>query len=152
MLAILHDAAHIMRHHQYRRASLPDLLHAPVAFCLKEDISHRERLIDDQYIRLDIDSQRKCQPHKHTRRVGLDRLVHEIAYIRKVKYIRQPPVHLLPLKAHHRTVHVDILYAGIVGIEACSQLQQRGDSALRMHLARCRTEHTGDDLEDGRLA
>ncbi len=71
-----------------------DLLHAAVALGLEKDIPDRERLINDQDLRLDVDRKRKCQTHEHTARVRLDRLIDEIANLGKIENLRQLCIHL----------------------------------------------------------
>ena len=73
-----------MRYHKNGRAFLLQLIHPMIAFCLKEDIADRKRLIDNQNLRINRDIQRKGQAHKHSAGVGLHRLVHEVSDIGKV--------------------------------------------------------------------
>ena len=135
-----------MGNHQDCCSILTDFLHAAVTFRLEEYVTDGKRLIDDQDLRLHIDGQRKRQSHKHTAGVSLDRLMHEISDIREIQDVLKLLVHLLFRKAHHGTIHVDILNSGIVHVEARTQFQQRRYLSVHIHFACGRCQDTGDDL------
>ena len=63
---------------------LLELLKLVIALCLKENISYRQRFIHNQYLRIDIDGQRKSQPYKHTAGIGFDWLMYIIPNICKI--------------------------------------------------------------------
>ena len=65
-----------------RRIETPRPLHranAVKAFRLERRIPHGERLVDDQQIGRHMHGDRECQADDHAARVGLDRLVDEVA-------------------------------------------------------------------------
>ena len=140
-----------MGYHDDRRAVFANLLHAAVALGLEKDIPDRERLINDQDLRLDVDRKRKCQTHEHTARVRLDRLIDEVANLGKIENLRQLCIHLFFGISHHRTVHIDIFDTGVVLVKSGSQLQQRRNFAAHRHLAGRRRENAGNDLKDRRF-
>src|SRR5438093_9736944 len=51
-----------------------------------------------------------------------------------------------------RPVHVDVLPAGEVGVEAGAELEQRGDVAADLEPAARRAEDAGDHAQERRLA
>ena len=55
-----------------------------ITFCLEENVSHRQSLVYDQDLRLNVDSHRKCQTHEHTAGISLARLVHIVTDVRKL--------------------------------------------------------------------
>ena len=112
-----------MGNHQNGGAVLPDLFHTPVALGLKKDVAYRQRLVDDQNLRLHINRKRKSQPHKHTAGIRLNGLIDEISDIGKLQNILKLRLHLLSGKAHHGAVHKDIFNAGVIHVESGSQLQ-----------------------------
>ena len=54
-----------------------------VAFGLEEHIPHTQGLIHNEDLRIDIDSHRKSQPHKHTAGIGFHWLMNKLANISK---------------------------------------------------------------------
>src|SRR5699024_8780100 len=75
-----------------------------VAFGLEEHIPHTQGLIHNEDLRIDIDSHRKSQPHKHTAGVHFHRLVDIIADICKSKDILEARIDLFFGKSDHGTV------------------------------------------------
>ena len=78
--------------------------------------------------------------------------MHEIADVCEVEDLLELLVHLLLREAHHRTVHVDVLDAGVVRVEAGAELEERTDDAVDADRALGRGQDAGDDLQHGRLA
>ena len=141
-----------MADHQDGGAVLHHLFHAPVALGLEENVTHGEGLVHDQDLRLHVDGQRKGKADEHTGGIGLHGLVHEIPDVREVQDVLHFCVHLLPGEAHHGPVHVDVLYTGVVGIEARAQLQQGGDVSVHLHRSGGGAQDAGDDLQDRGLS
>ena len=135
-----------MGNHKNGGSVLPDLLHAAVALRLEEHVSHRKGLIHNEDFRFYVDRQRKSQPYKHTAGIGFHRLVNKVSDIRKFQDIRKLLVHLFFGKAHHGSVHVNILNAGVIHVEARSQLQKRRDNSAHPDLSAGRGQNSGDDL------
>ena len=59
--------------------SLLDLLDAREALALERLVADRQRLVDHQDVGVDVDGGGEGEPHVHAARVGLDRLVDEVA-------------------------------------------------------------------------
>ena len=74
-VAVLADIGEIMGDKEHGLPLLLELIELVVALRLKEDVSHRERLIHDQNLRLDVDRHGEGEPHEHTRGIRLDRLI-----------------------------------------------------------------------------
>jgi len=49
----------------------------PHAFLYEERIAHRQGLVNDQDVRVDVGNDRKGEPYDHAGLVGLDRLIDE---------------------------------------------------------------------------
>ena len=145
-VTVFDDTAHIMGNHKNGGSVLSDFLHAAVALGLEEHVSHRKCLIHNQDFRLYINRQRKSQPHKHTAGIGFHRLVNEISNVGKLQNIREFFIHLLFGEAHHGSVHIDILNAGVIHVEARSQLQKRRDDSAHPDLTAGWRQHSGDDF------
>ena len=106
-----------MRHKQQG----PLLTEAPQkahAFLHKVCIAHGQRLIDDQYIRIDMCYYGKSEPHHHTTRVGLDRLIQEITNICELDDTFEPLFDGILIKAQNRGIQNYVLTAGKLRIES----------------------------------
>ena len=123
-----------------------------IAFGLKEHISHGQRLVHNQNLRVNGDIQGKGQTDKHTAGIGLYGLVNEVSNIRKLQNGRELLIHLCLAKAHHGAVHIDIFNTGIVLVKAGAQLQKSADAAPAFHLSRGGTKYPGNNLQHGGLA
>ncbi len=75
-----------------------------IALCLEKDIAHGERLIDNQDFRIDVDGDRKSQPHEHTAGICLDRLVHIGTDVREREDVVHFRFDFRLGKANHRAV------------------------------------------------
>ena len=63
------DRLHVVRDEQEADAGRPHLVDARRALLLEEDVAHRERLVHDQQLRLQVREQREAQTHAHAGRV-----------------------------------------------------------------------------------
>ena len=66
----------------------------PVAFCLKEHITYRKRLVNDQNFRINVNGNCKCQTDKHTAGIRFYRLINKISDICEVQDILKSGIHL----------------------------------------------------------
>ena len=121
------------------------------ALGLEEYITYRQRFIDDQDLRVDIDGYRESKANQHTGRIGLHRLVDEVTDVCKGEDIVKSLVDLFLGKSTHGSIQVDILDSCVLGIEAGTQFQKSRDSAFDLNLTAGRIQDSGDDLQDGRL-
>ena len=71
------DRAQIVRHQDHRRPTLLELLDPPHASCLELGVAHRQHLVDEKDVGLEMCGDREPQAHVHPRRVVLDRRVEE---------------------------------------------------------------------------
>ena len=85
-------------------------------------------------------------------RVGLDRRVDELAQLGEVDDLVEALLHLALCQAKHDAVDEDVLAAGDLGMEAGTELDQRGDAAVDAHRAARRLGDAGDQLQRGALA
>ena len=92
------------------------------------------------------------QFHKHAAGITLDRGVDEIAALGKFDDLRQLCVDLGAGHAQNRAVHIDVLAAGHLIVEAGADLQHRGHAAANSDLALGGGRDAGQQLEQGRFA
>ena len=114
-----------------------EILELFITFCLEKHVSDRQRLIDNEDLRINVDRHRKRQTHKHTAGIRLARLVYKFADIRKFQNIVQSCIHLLPGESHHHAVEIYVFDAGVFHVKARAKLQQRRDSPVNLDLTAC---------------
>ena len=151
-VTVFADNAQIMADKHDGLSHLLEFLELMVALCLKEHIPHGKRLVHNQDFRLNIDGDRKSQPHEHTAGIGLHRLVHIIPDIGKFQDFRQLGIDFPVRKAHHGTVEVHIFDAVIFHVKTGAQLQKRRNPPRHMGLPCGGIKHPGDDFQYGGLA
>ena len=94
------------------------LLNALYTTMLKDSVTNRKRLVNDQDLRLGGDRCSKGKPHIHPTRICLDRLMNKVAYLGESLNLGQQGFGLFAAEAHQRGVHKNILDAGKFGIKA----------------------------------
>src|SRR5690606_18385738 len=90
-------------------AVLLDTLNTGKAFALKRLISHGERFVHYQNIRLHTHGNGKCQSYLHATRIILDRLLQKLTDLRKGGDLVKTRLHLLPAQPQNSAVQLDIL-------------------------------------------
>jgi hypothetical protein len=76
-----------------------------------------------------VGSDREAEPHVHARGICPHGNVDKTLELREGDDLVELLRHVLALQAVDRPVHVDVLPAGEVGVEAGTELEQRGDVA-----------------------
>ena len=74
-----------MTDEQNRLTLFLEFLKLLIALHLEEYISHGQRFIYNQYLRINVDRHGERQTHEHTGRIRLDRLMDEVSDVRKCK-------------------------------------------------------------------
>ncbi len=131
-----------------RSAQIVELLRA---LRLELGVTDREDLVDEQDVGVDVDGDREPEPHVHARRVVLDRRVDELLEPGEVDDLVEALPDLLLAQAEDRTVEVDVLAPGQLGVEAGTELEQRGDLPGRVDAAAVGPEDARHALEQRRL-
>src|SRR4030095_5507818 len=113
------DDSHIVANKQNSAAlTARDLVHLAEALLLKISVAHREHLIHDEDLWLQMRSDRKRKANIHSRRVTLYRGFQKPLYFRK----RNNFIEFLPnfgtSHAKNRTVQVDVLPARQFGVKS----------------------------------
>ena len=99
------------------------------AFFLEMLVPHGQGLVDDQQLRLYCRHQGKCQAHRHTRRIGLDRAVNGITQLGELDDAGLQALHLGAGNPNKAAAKVQVVAATEVRVEAGPQLQNGGDPA-----------------------
>ncbi len=146
------DRAHVMADEQQGAALALEPRQEAHALLLEVGITHAQRLIDDEDVRIHVRDHRKRQADIHAAGVGLHRLFDEAADIGKCRDGIEALGHRLAIDAIQRSCQVDVLAARKFRIEAGAELQQRGDPAVDRDLALGRGEGAADHLQQGGFA
>src|SRR5690606_30522583 len=100
------------------------------ALLLKEDVTHAQCLIDDQYVRLHRDRDGESHPHHHSGRVRLDRLLDEGSDVGETGNLIELLRHLTAADPEDGTGKIDILAPGKLRVETGAEFQQGGDAPV----------------------
>src|SRR5699024_1643176 len=131
LVAHLLDLADGVADEEDRPALLAELFHAPSAFVCKGIVTDRERLIDDEHIRIGVDGDGKAQPGLHAARIVLDRPVHEIRELAEFDDVFILLVDLPLAHAVHQTFHADVFHTGQLRLEPC---RNRAEQCVPSHV------------------
>ena len=119
---------------------------------LEVDVPHRQSLVHQQDLGIEIDGDGKGQAHVHAAGIGLDGLVDKAADLGEALDLRHFPLDLLAAQTHDGGIQEGVLAAGELGIEAGPKLQQGRHPSAQSHAAGGRGHGSGDDLQQGALA
>ena len=120
-------------------------------FFLNGPVADREHLVGDEDVAVDVDGDREAEPGEHARGVVADR-VPERPTSAKATMSSNFRVGLLLGHAEDRGVHVDVLAAGELLVEAGAGGDQPGDPAAGEDRAAVGLHHAADQLQQRALA
>ncbi len=150
-VAQLRDCGELVRDEDHRAPGAAELLHAAEATALELGVADGEHLVDEQDLRLEMSGDGESETHVHPARVPLHRRVDELLDPGELDDRVVAPVDLAALHPEDRPVQIDVLAAGELGMEACSDLEQAADAAANLDAPRGRRRDAGEDLEQRRL-
>ena len=87
------------------------VVHLAEALLLELGVAHRQHLVDDEDLRLEVGRHGEGQPHVHAARVALDRRVEEAADLAELDDLVELALDLRPRHAEDGAVEVDVLAA-----------------------------------------
>jgi len=151
-VAQLADVVGAVRAEQNGAAVVAKALDALDALLLEMLVAHRQRLVDDQQVGLQRRHQRKRQPHRHARRIGLHRPVDRLADLGERQHLGLQHGHLLVRDADQAAAEVQVLPAREVGVKTRPQLQDGRHAPAAPDLARGRLQGAADQLQQRALA
>ena len=111
-----------------------------------------EHLVDEQDLRLEVRRDRKRKPHRHAARVALDRSVEKALDLGEGDDLVEAAPDLRPAHPEDGAVQIDVLAAGQLGMEPCSDLEQRSDPTGHIRVAACGLGDAREDLQQRGLA
>src|ERR1700733_2498287 len=128
------DGAHVVSDENVRLALVPEPVELIEALLLEGGAPHGEDFIDQQDVRVHLDSDRERQAHVHPRRIVLELEVEEILELREGDYLVEPSAGLLARQPEHDRVDDDVVVRGQVGVEANPELDERRQAATDSQL------------------
>ena len=146
------DGALVVGDDEQRGALLAELADAVEALVLEIGVAHRERFVDDQYIRAVRGGDAEGQAHLHAAGVHAHRLVDIVADFGKGFDFRHQAGDFFDAVAEQLPGHEGVLPAGEIGVEAHAEFEQRSHAAGDVHAAGGGLGGAGDHLEQGALA
>jgi hypothetical protein len=129
-----------------------DLVHLAEALALEGEVAHRQHLVDEEDLRLEMRGYREGEAHGHSARVPLDRRVEELLDLGESDDLVEAPVDLPSGEPEQNSVQVDVLPAGELAVEARPDLEQRADAAVERGAAVGRLRDARENLQERALA
>src|SRR5262245_55876111 len=146
------DGRRIVCHEDQRLATLSELGDAIVASLLELLVAHRQHLVDQKNVRIEVDRHREAQARVHPRRIRPHGRVDEVGEPRERHDIIEAGGDLPARQPKHHAVDEDVFAAAEVGVKAGAQLDEGSDATVNAHAAAVRSVDTGDELEQRALA
>ena len=112
----------------HRPPGVRELLHPPEAPPLELRVAHREHLVDEQDLRLEVGRDGEREPDVHAARVALDRCVDEPLHAGELDDVVEALLDLPALHPEDRPVQVDVLASCELLVEARPDLEQAADA------------------------
>ena len=122
------DEQGVVRHQDDGDAELLELAQLVQALALERLVTHREGLVDEDDLGVEVHRDRDAEPHVHARRVVADGHVDEALELGEGDDRVEARLDVASREAVQRCVEEDVLAPGQVGAEARAQFQQRGDA------------------------
>jgi len=107
-----------MRYEQHRGAIGYQFFNTLEAALLEQGVAYGERLVDDQDFGFYLHLHGKSQPNQHTAGVGFYRLIQVLADIGERSDCIEFFVYLRSRKTKQRTIEIDILSTGEIGVKS----------------------------------
>ena len=133
-------------------AIVDEVLDALLAFLLEEHVADGERLVHDEDVGLGDGGDGERDARDHAGGEVLHGHVHKVGQLGEVDDLLEVRVDELLGVAEESAVEVDVLARGELEVKTRAKLDQGRDVSADDALTLAGFEHTGDDLEHGRLA
>jgi hypothetical protein len=124
------NGGHIVADKKNRSAAMRDLGKSPHTLLLKLGIPHRQNLVDNKYLRVEMSRHSEGQTNLHSTRVSFDWSVEELLDLGKGDNLVEPPPNFDSRHSEDRSVKENIFSAGEFLMKACSDFQQAGNTTI----------------------
>jgi hypothetical protein len=149
---VLDDVRHVVGDEDDGLGLLPELGQLVQALRLEGRVAHREDLVDEKDVRVDVGGHREAEPDGHSGRVILDGCVDEALDLGEGHDAVELVLHLGAAHPHDGPVEVHVLAAGEVEVEARAHLDEGSDPSNRRERAPGGHGYPGQDLQGRALA
>ena len=122
------------------------------ALGLKRLISHREDLVDNQDVGIDVHGDGKGQPHVHAARVRAEGLMDEIADSGEFDDFVEAGFGLPAAQSQESGIQEDVFRSGQIRMEAGAQFEKGRHAARHGDAALSGLAQSGDETQQGALA
>jgi hypothetical protein len=117
--------------HKHKRLATPlKIANTIEATQLKLNVTHREHLVDQQHIGIDLGGDRESQAHVHPARIIAHGHVDKIVQSGKIDDGVKSASNILARNAQQRGVEIDVFPPGQIAMKPCAQLKQGANAAL----------------------
>jgi len=151
LIAEVRGESHRVGHEGDRRAPLPQPIEVVEALPLELLVTHRDDLVDDEDLRVEVHRDREAEPHVHSGGVDLDRRVDERTDVRELDDLLDGGIDLALPHPEDRPVEVDVLAAREFAVEAGTELEKGRDASVHQQAAGARPVDPRQDLQHRRL-
>src|SRR5690348_1576304 len=138
-----------MTHKKYRRPTFLNDLDPLHALRLEAGITDGQYLINNEDLRLDIDSDGECQPDIHSTRIGLHWLLDELADVCKRRDVVDTEIDFLLGQSQQGAVHVNVFATREFWIESSPKFEECRHTTIGVDYSTRRRKSTADDLQQG---
>src|SRR5580704_7856420 len=151
----LAHAPHIAHSVTNQNSGVPfvdNFLHSIEALFLKYGISDRQHFVKNDNLRIQMSGDGKCQSNIHPAGIILHRHVNESLQSGELDDLIEPVADLLPRKAQHGTVQVDIIPTRKFRMKAGPDLEKACQASVHLDSSGSRLRDPRQDLEKSRFA
>src|SRR5271165_1236853 len=132
-----------MRDKEYSHALLPHLVNLAQAALPEVNVADGKSLIHQQHVWIDMYGDRKSQSDRHTARISLYRMIHELADFSEVGNALELAIDLPLAQPQNCRVQINIVASRELRIESRAQFEQRRHPPAHLYLAGTRMQNTG---------
>ena len=146
------DGGHVVAHEEHGPPQPGHVVHLAQALSLERAVAHRQDLVDDQDLRLQVGGDREGEPRVHPAAVALDRRVEEALDLGEGDDLVELGVDLGLAHAEDGAVQEHVLAAGQLGMEAGADLEERAHAAQDLDAPFGGLRDAREDLQERALA
>ncbi len=146
------NRVHVVADEDDRFSPAPELLKSAEGFELKTGIADGKGLIHDEKIGIGGGHGTEGEACLHSRRIGLERLVDDVAQFAKIDDLVNPPIDLGSRHAETEPAQIDVFAAAEIGVKPGPKLEDGADAAGDFNFSAARGQRAGQDLEQSALA
>ena len=141
-----------MANKENRAAMAGDIFHFAQAFFLEFRVAHRQDLVHNQNLGLQMRSDGECEPHIHAGAIPLHRRVDELLDAGELDDLVELGADFGFGHPENGAVQKDVLAPAQLGMEPGADLEERCDATADSYLAACGLGDAAENFQQGALA